>query len=299
MGKQSRRMHPGVLADVGGRPLGFAEFGDRQGKPLFYFHGCPGSRLEGGLSQDLAMELGLRLICPDRPGYGLSPMRPERTIADWPADVSALARSLGLRSYGVLGVSGGGPYAAACAAFLPDEVEAAGLVCSLAPPDDIVSYRRMWPLVRLLFFLARSAPGATRIAVRPLGMVVSAIPEAALSLLAALAPAPDDRILADRRIRAVISESLHEALAQSTDGAVHDLMLYLRPWGMALESIRTPVLLWHGEMDVTVPVEMGRYMARTIPGCRACFHPGEGHISLAVSRMREILRAMARALGAS
>jgi pimeloyl-ACP methyl ester carboxylesterase len=299
MGKRSLGRQPGVLADIGGKRLGFAEFGDPGGKPIFYFHGCPGSRIEGGLTQDLAMELGLRMICPDRPGYGISPMRPERTIADWPADVWALARFLGVKRYGVLGVSGGGPYAAACAAALPDEVEAAGLVCSLAPPDCCDSYSRMWPLIRMLFFLARSAPGPTRIAVRPFGMVVSASPRVALRLLAALAPVPDDRILADRRIRSVLSDSLHAALAQSTDGAVHDLMLYLRSWGVALESIRTPVLLWHGEMDVTVPVEMGRYLARTIPGCRACFHPEEGHISLAVSRMGEILRAMARALGAS
>jgi pimeloyl-ACP methyl ester carboxylesterase len=297
MGKRSMGRQPGVLADIGGHRIGFTEFGDPGGKPLFYFHGCPGSRLEGGLANGLAMELGLRMICPDRPGYGISPMRPGRTIADWPADVSALARFLGLRRYGVLGVSGGGPYAAACASALPDEVEAAGLVCSLAPPDCCGEHGRMWPLIRMLFFLARKAPGPTRIAVRPLGMVLSASPGAALWLLATLAPSPDDKILADRRIRMVISNSLHAAFAQSTDGAVHDLLLYLRPWGLALESIRTPVLLWHGERDVTVPVEMGRYLARIIPGCLACFHPGEGHISLAVSRMGEILKGMAAALG--
>jgi pimeloyl-ACP methyl ester carboxylesterase len=286
----------GCSIQLNGRRFGVSEFGDPQGNPLLYFHGCPGSRLEGGLTHPKATVLGLRVICIDRPGYGLSPMDTGRTLAGWPKDVLALTRAMGVESFGVLGVSGGGPYAAACAAALPEHVLAAGLVCSMAPVDCCPVVKRMWPLIRLLFSMARNFPEATRLLLRVAGRIILINPNGAISLLSALAPAPDNGVLADREIRRVLSCSLREALRQTADGAVFDLMLYQRPWNVSLESIRVPVLLWHGEKDVTVPVEMGRYLSRTIPGCAAVFHPGEGHISLAVQRMGEILEGMGRML---
>jgi pimeloyl-ACP methyl ester carboxylesterase len=288
----------GRAVGFNGRKLGVSEYGDPLGKPLFYFHGCPGSRLEGGLTHGTALALGLRVICIDRPGYGLSPMERRRALADWPNDVQALSRILGLGPFGVLGVSGGGPYAAACAAALPDQVVVAGLVCSMAPLECCPVTRGMWPLIRGLFWMAKNAPEITRIMLRIAGRMILINPSGALSLLRVLAPSPDDQALASRDVREVLSESLREALRQSTDGAAFDLLLYQRPWNVSLEAIRVPVLLWHGEKDVTVPVEMGRYLARTIPGCKAFFHAREGHISLAVQRMEEILSALGEALNA-
>src|SRR5215831_6622757 len=122
-----------ILAD--GRRIGYAEWGDADGRPLLYFHGWPGSRLEGRLGAEAARASGVRLVALDRPGMGLSDRLPRRRLIDWPSDVAAVADALGLRRFAVLGISGGGPYAVACARMLADRLIGVGVVSSLAPMD--------------------------------------------------------------------------------------------------------------------------------------------------------------------
>ena len=118
-----------------GRRLGYAEWGDPGGRPLLYFHGWPGSRLEGRLGDEAARARGVRLIALDRPGMGLSDYQPRRTLVDWPDDVIQVAAALGLDRFAVLGISGGGPFAAACAWKLSEQLTGAGIVSCLAPVD--------------------------------------------------------------------------------------------------------------------------------------------------------------------
>lgn len=126
-----------VLPD--GRLLGYAEFGHPTGSPLLYFHGFPMSRLEGWMTDKVARRQHIRVISVDRPGYGLSTFQPHRRITDWPADVQALASQLDISRFAVLGMSGGGPYALACAHSLPQEMlSAVGVMCG-APPVRRIS----------------------------------------------------------------------------------------------------------------------------------------------------------------
>src|SRR5208282_1859736 len=139
-----------VLAD--GRKLGYSEYGAQRGLPVLGFHGTPGSRFMFRLVHEPARRLGLRIIAPDRPGFGLSDYQENRTLSDWANDVSALADKLGLARFGVAGISGGGPYVAACAALLPERVTAAALISPVGPlhspdgpgnlpPAQIVTFR--------------------------------------------------------------------------------------------------------------------------------------------------------------
>ena len=80
-----------------GRRLAYCEYGVRDGKPIFYFHGWPGSRLEAQLAAPTARSYNARLIAVDRPGFGRSDFKRKRTLLDWPRDVAALADSLGLQ----------------------------------------------------------------------------------------------------------------------------------------------------------------------------------------------------------
>ncbi len=116
-----------------GRWLGFAEYGDPQGIPLFAFHGTPGSRLMVQAADASARAGGVRVIAPDRPGFGLSSRRAGRRIGDWPLDVAELADALGIARFGVVGVSGGGPYALACAWRLPERLTVVASVSGVAP----------------------------------------------------------------------------------------------------------------------------------------------------------------------
>src|SRR6476646_8243913 len=94
------------------RRIGFAEYGPSEGEPMFYFHGWPSSRLEVKLVEEIFYEAGARIIAIDRPGYGLSDFQANRKLTDWPNDVAELADHLGLETFGIIGTSGGGPYAA-------------------------------------------------------------------------------------------------------------------------------------------------------------------------------------------
>ena len=117
-----------------GRTLGYAQYGVPDGKPLFVFHGSPGSRLQVRAAHAPALARGIRIIAPDRPGLGLSTRLPGRQVADWPSDVRELADALNIARFAVIGVSGGGPYVAACAWGLPERITRAGIVSGVAPP---------------------------------------------------------------------------------------------------------------------------------------------------------------------
>ncbi len=275
-----------------GRRLGWAEYGDPDGHPVLYFHGWPGSRVEAKLFTTLAGPLGCRVIAVDRPGIGLSDFQHHRSLLDWPDDIRQLADHLGFERFSVFGLSGGGPYAAACAYRIPERVSSAALVSAMGPVDDPDNLRDMgWWNV----FLLQAARRATRLS--HLLFVVTAdwvrrFPGMALRVGRAMMPKPDGLVLSRPEFKMVFAESIREVLRSGSRGPVWDGLLYARPWGFRLEDIRIPVHLWHGEKDLSVPAAMGRSIARAIPDCRARFVPNEGHVSLIDRYVADILRAM-------
>src|SRR5579863_97564 len=118
-----------------GRRLAVDSWGATDGKPIFLLHGTPGSRNGPKPRASVLYRLGVRLISYDRPGYGGSERQKGRKVADAAWDVLAIADSLGIKKFGVVGRSGGGPHALACAALLGDRVTAVAALVSAAPPD--------------------------------------------------------------------------------------------------------------------------------------------------------------------
>jgi len=275
-----------------GRRLGFAEYGELQGTPILYFHGWPSSRLEARVMRKTISEMGLRIIAADRPGYGLSDFQPGRAIVDWAHDVSALADHLNLNRFAVLGISGGGPYAAVCAAKLPDRLTSVLLVCSMGPTDTPEATKGMVLLNRWLLSFARHAPWlAQRLAGFCLRTLWGTGDQVIPDQIEACLPEQDQITLGDGELRRLLTESSREGLRPGVKGAAWDGFLFSRPWGFDLQQIRVPVFLWHGEKDVIVPASMGHFLAKNIPGCKARFYPEDGHFSLPFSRTREILSA--------
>jgi pimeloyl-ACP methyl ester carboxylesterase len=272
-----------------GRRLGYAEWGDPGGAPILFFHGWPGSRVEGRLGDEAARVSGVRLIAIDRPGMGLSAYQPRRTLVDWPGDVRKVTAALGLERFGVLGISGGGPYAAACAWKLGDRLTRAGMVSSLAPLDVPGVTAGMGRRNRLTFQLVRHLAVLRRILMARVGRSVARRPEHILE--SGVEAAVDKAYLGRPDVRQVLVDSLAEAFRDGSRGPAWEMGLYVRPWGFRLEDIQTPVRLWHGEQDANAPVAMGRYLATSIPECRATFYPGEGHLHF-IDRLPEILAEM-------
>ncbi len=275
-----------------GRLLGYAVYGDPEGWPIFYFHGFPGSRLEAQLADRVAARMGIRLIALDRPGFGLSDFKPRRTIFEWPDDVVKIADALGINRFATIGVSGGGPYAAACALKIPQRLTAVAIVCGLGPLDTPNGTDRMVRTNHLIFFLGRRLPWLAKISLWRIAYQVRRNPEGTLRRMIVALPDPDKAVLARPEVKTAMKDNVVEAFRGGSRGAACELLLYTRPWGFLLEDIATRVNLWHGEQDVSVPPTMGQYQARTIPNCRAIFYPGEGHFSLVINHMEEVLSGL-------
>jgi pimeloyl-ACP methyl ester carboxylesterase len=277
-----------------GRALGYAEYGDPNGTPLLHFHSFPSCRFEPEMPgvTDAARDAHARLIVVERPGFGLSDLQPRRRILDWPDDISQFADQLALDCFVVLGLSGGGPYAAACAWKLPERVLAAGIVSGISPLDLPDALDGMRPPVRLIFALARQTPGL--------------VPAAAWAMMQMLVHPETDvypRIDGDEpepdrlaRLRPGVQEAFHRmqagAFARGWQGAALDLQLLGSPWGFPPQEIRIPVLIWHGALDNAVPVSHAKRLARQIGGSALCIHADEGHHSLAMNRAGEVLTAL-------
>ena len=276
-----------------GRLLSISEFGDQAGKPLLYCHGFPGSRLEARLFDTSACQTHVKLIAVDRPGYGQSDYKSFSKLAEWVNDVSELADILNLGRFSVLGVSGGGPYALACAHRIPSRLHSVGVVCGLGPVYEPWAIRDMqWP-ARLGFTLAQRAPSLLRLIYGNLtARTLRWSPEFLMSLLTVSAPMADKNALKRPEVRQVFVTSAREALRKGAQGALQDFVMYAHGWGFRIEEISMSIDLWHGRSDATVPFSHGQSLANRLPLARTHFFPEEGHFSLPVNHAEDIVRVL-------
>ena len=267
-----------VLPDS--RRLGYAELGDEQGRPLFFFHGTPGSRLVFSERDALAQIDGVRLVLPERPGYGVSDPQPNRTLLDWADDVATLADHLDIERFAVAGVSGGGPHALACASRLSDRVTVGLLLASPSPAGVRGVTRGMSFGNRLGLLLGRFAPGLVRRSIRSFAASFNSDPDRFLDGIARQMSESDRRLMEDAAVREAIARDVQEAYRQGGDGHADDAALAMtsQSWGFDLSVITVPVHLWHGEADVLAPRAMAEYLTRTLPTCELHFVPDAGHL---------------------
>jgi pimeloyl-ACP methyl ester carboxylesterase len=285
-GALARSMQSLKLRD--GRQLGYALFGPDTAFPVFYFHGWPGSRLEAGFFN----VPGVQMIGVDRPGYGLSDPLRKRRLADWPGDVAQLADRLGHEKFAIVGMSGGGPYAAMCAHALKDRLSRVAIIAGLGPPD---------------------APGMSKsrvgflldIGQRPM---TSAVLSNVMRVVIRDRRAEQHIERIRRRVKRSTKDheamtpdflqmlvmSFREGLRSSAKGPSSDARIYGEPWPFALRDIRVPVRVWHGGADMQVPVSIGQHYAKNIPGAVGHFPADEGHVSIVTNYIEAIITDLRR-----
>jgi len=278
-----------------GRQLGYAQYGARAGDPFFYFHGVPGSRLECQILHASAEALDLCFYALDRPGYGLSDLLENRSLTNWPNDVIALADALGIDTFGIIGMSGGGPYALACAHEIPERIKSIGIVCGLGPVYQPALRNEMRWLARSGFYLAKSTPALLRnLYGKPLSALSNTHPDIALRLLAYFNGGADKPVLLRGDILGLLSESLRESFRQGPFASAQDVAIYQTHWGFELANIRKHIHLWHGSADRIVPCGHSDFVHSQLADSELSIIPNEGHFSLPILHAEEILTTLGR-----
>jgi pimeloyl-ACP methyl ester carboxylesterase len=278
--------NPETVTVSDGREIGYAEVGDPDGTPLFVFHGFPNSRVFGALFDEVGREQGVRVVAPERPGFGVSTPDPDRRLTDWPADLEDVADALDIDSFSVLGISGGGPYAAVSAALLPDRVERAGIACGVAPMASVGLRDRLW------YYAARFTAPVSKLGLWLLGRRALAGREAFLEEMANSASPADEDLW-----RGEVGQTIHASMLESRrhhglDPLVEETAIYGSPWGFDLDDIEVPVYLWYGKADVLVPPEMGLYLAREIPTAETHVYPDLDHLSVVEENESEMVETL-------
>jgi pimeloyl-ACP methyl ester carboxylesterase len=263
------------LAD--GRSIGYGEFGDPRGATVLAIHGTPGSRFMFALTDHAARVRKLRIIAPERPGYGLSDFRRRHSLSQAAEDIKAFADAQALDRFAIIGVSGGGPYAVATAAAMPDRAVLLALINPVGPIAEQHRRIRMSGMHRLIFTRIGRSPPAIAGFFWSLRNVMRFTPGVAYRLLMQRVPRSDRAVLVRPEVRANLRTALREGLRPGIDGARQDLRLLCAPWGLPLEDIDVPTVVWQGSDDAIVPPGGAYHLAETLPNCRLDVIQGGGH----------------------
>lgn len=264
------------------KQIAYCEYGEPNGKPVFYFHGTPGSRYEAMHAHQAGLKFGKRIIAPDRQGIGRSDYVRVRNLLDWPQTILEIAEQLGLERFGVIGVSGGSAYALACADRIPKDLDFAVVMGSWGP---VAEEPRLWEMMAPLdsFFgkLSRGMPWVFYTPFSFLGYAARWLPPRAFNKSLESSLAEDDKkLLRDNEFAQFFAEDIKEAFRQGVHGPADDTILLYGYWGFEVNEIKKKVYLFHGTEDKFAPYPFAEYLNNALPDAELHSYPGRGHLFL-------------------
>ena len=282
----------GNIAVGDDRQIGFAEFGDPQGRAIFWLHGTPGARRQIPMDARVyAEQRQIRLIGIDRPGIGSSTPYQYDTAFAFAEDLRTIADTLGVDKFEVIGLSGGGPYALACAAAMPDRVVAAGVLGGVAPVRGADAIGGgVSTLVTVAAQVIEVAGAPIRLAASGLIRLIRPVAEPALYAYARISPEADRRLLVRPEFKAMFLDDLNGSRKQLA-APFADIVVFARDWGFRLDEVKVPVRWWHGDRDHIVPFEHGQHVVSRLPDAELSHVPGESHLA-GLGRAEEIMDTM-------
>ncbi len=289
IGKKFCREEEIRLAD--GRRLAYAEYGDMKAEPVLVMHGIDGCRLQMPIIPQRIQKAGVRLIVPDRPGFGRSDPQSGRSMLGWASDIKELVKAIDLHDVSVVGVNAGGPYALVLGHMLKRWVRKVVIVNSAGPPETLRFYSSCTPFWKMVLRVARYTPSVFSALVQILLRGVLRNPEAYFDNSSGLGSKNEKMVFSskNKHMRDFYLKVLYEASRQGVSHIAYDANLIIRPWGFNLEDIDLPVHLWHGIENTIIPIQVAEYLASQLSDVRKYFIDGEGNY-LYLSHFEEILK---------
>lgn len=274
-----------------GRILGYHEYGAADGKPVLFFHGGgAGSGLFAQILEPAALQMGIRIIAPDRPGIGASDYQANRTIAKWPKDVVELANMLQFSKFSIISVSAGSAYAFACASQIPERISQIAIVSGLCPPDLTYPQKEIILPSRFMFTLAKlNCSFLFKLILKQIKNTLENKSDRFFASAAKRSIETEKKIMLDPEYQEILTVSALAAFHKGIEGPMTDLKLCFGDWGFKLNGIFTGINFWHGDQDLSAPVSMVKYVAKILPDSTMKIFVNEGHTSVFYLHHREIL----------
>jgi pimeloyl-ACP methyl ester carboxylesterase len=263
-----------------GRKLGYRDLGVPAGDPVLYFHGALGSRLEWPADPCSPVRAGVRLLAPDRPGYGCSDPAPGLTLRDSVEDIRVFADALAIDRFRIVAWSAGSVYAMACAVVMPERISRLDLIGAVVPESCPEGRQDRDPRLGYFARLAQWAPGTAYALLRRTIARREAEPEwFECELERELSPS-ERAVLADPAIRDLTKRSHAAGEARLGAGIIGDLEAGGGGWFFTPSQVQVPVVMWQGAEDRLTPESRNRRLLREFPNVRLRRFPGEGHFLL-------------------
>lgn len=275
-----RQTETRTVSTVDGRTVAYAEYGVSSGPPLVVCHGTPGSRLFGRLFDEQARDHGARIVAIDRPGYGRSEPDPGFDPGRVAEVVDPVVETLDLSQFGVVGFSGGAPYALALGATRPERVRGVDLVSGAVPSSLQESQPRQ---LRLLAGMARRTP-------RVLGALLRGQCWMARRRPAIVAEQYTDSTAVPTAVVEQVAADFREAMAETRAGCLRELSQPSSPGPISLDDVDVPVRLWHGDRDENVPIEAVRRLQDSLATSSLTVLEGADHLQALLRCRESILR---------
>jgi pimeloyl-ACP methyl ester carboxylesterase len=270
----------GFFKAKSGYRTAYYEYGDPDGRPVIFYHGT-GSHVHVMLIHNAALKYSFRIIVPDRPGVCLSDFKPGWTLLDYTRDISDLADYLGVKKFGAIGISGGGPSLMATAFSIPDRLDfVVDLACAMPLYRDREMIKYLGTMDRFYARIGAQLPlWLFKIPFSILGLQQKLLknPKMFARMMSSSMCASDGLLFEHPDLQYLFMRDFQELFRQGAKGPSYDAQLVYRDWGFRLEDIKTHIEVFHGTDDKWVPFVFSEYLAKTAADVRLNPIKGEGH----------------------
>lgn len=277
------QQHMNIAPVDSDRQIAYAEYGCPDGVPVVFLHGTPGSHRLGTLLEAEAQEHGVRVLAPERPGYGRSSPWPNRSVRDASDFVMPVLDDADVQMAGLIAFSGGGPYALATAATEPLRVNRVDIISGATPP----AVSSETPVTqRLLAGLATTMPFVLRGLFRGQAWFAERFDP---SFVVAQYTAEGNAETIPDAAAEIVKKDFVEAFNQYRSGAVTEFRTTATEWGIDFDEIDSEVALWHGENDTNVPIGEVRHLEQKIPNAELHVLADTDHLQTLLQSIPDIM----------